>query len=214
MIFGRNSNLKLGDVTFHIQTEDRGESHALIDTAVYYQGRVMHRRANNYFDLLPLDEDREQALKLRLDEQHRALIEEIRSGNLQLAVPPSVVPASPTLAPAPAQPKVCAPANERKTLLLELTNARSWLSGKRANLLVSVRQENGEAVSGALLTVHIEGSETAAPIHGHADTSGQARIEFDMPRITALEAALVISAEDHSRKGHLRFALRAKPRVV
>jgi hypothetical protein len=62
MIFGRNSNLKHGDVTFHIQTEDRGASHALIDTVVYYQGRVVHRRENNYFDLLPLDDYREQDL--------------------------------------------------------------------------------------------------------------------------------------------------------
>src|SRR3974390_295966 len=87
MVFGHNSNLKLGNVTFHVQTEDRGASHALLDTTVYYHGRVLHRRTNNYFDLLPLNEDREQALKLRLEEQHRMVMEEIRSGALELPVP-------------------------------------------------------------------------------------------------------------------------------
>ena len=66
MVFGHNTNVTLGTIIYHVQTEDRGISHALIDTTVYYRGRVLHRRTNSYFDLLPLDGDREQALKLRL----------------------------------------------------------------------------------------------------------------------------------------------------
>ncbi len=102
MVFGHNTNIKIGNITFHVQTEDRGEPHALLDTTVYFQGRVLHRRTNNYFDLLPLNEDREQALKLRLDEQHHSVLDEMKSGRLQLAIPkaPEVVnstPASETL---------------------------------------------------------------------------------------------------------------------
>jgi cytidylate kinase len=67
MVFGHNSNVKVGMHTFHVQTEDRGVNHALIDTTVYYRGRVLHRRTNNYFDLLPMNEDREEALRLRVD---------------------------------------------------------------------------------------------------------------------------------------------------
>jgi hypothetical protein len=88
MVFGHNSNVKVGETTFHVQTEDRGVTTALIDTTVYYMGRVMHRRANNYHDLIPLDSDREEALRLRLDEQHRSTLEDIRSGALYLAPPP------------------------------------------------------------------------------------------------------------------------------
>jgi hypothetical protein len=51
-------------------------------------GRVMHRRTNNYHDLVPLDADRQEALRLRLDEQHRSTLEDIRSGALYLAAPP------------------------------------------------------------------------------------------------------------------------------
>src|SRR5216683_7766101 len=87
MLFGHNSNVKAGDATFHVQTEDRGTTNALIDTTVYFYGRVLHRRTNNYFDLLPLNADNEQALKLRLDQQHHAVIEEIRTGALHLALP-------------------------------------------------------------------------------------------------------------------------------
>jgi hypothetical protein len=29
MLFGHNTNVTVGDVTYHVQTEDRGSSHAL-----------------------------------------------------------------------------------------------------------------------------------------------------------------------------------------
>lgn len=205
MVFGHNTNLKLGNITFHVQTEDRGEAHALIDTTVYYHGRVLHRRTNNYFDLLPLNEDRERALKLRLEDQHHTVIEEIRSGVLDLAVPPE--PAGEKPAPPPAAP-------EPQKLVLELTNAKSWLSGKRAKLHVSVREQNGLPVSGALVRVDLEGGGSGDPFQGQTDAQGETLIEFDLPPITGAEPALVISAENHDTKGHLRFALRAKSRVV
>src|ERR1700674_3664038 len=82
MLFGHNTNLSVGGSAYHVQTEDRGAENALLDTTVFYSGRVLYRRTNNYFDLLPLTADTEEALKLRLDEQHRAVLEEIRSGAL------------------------------------------------------------------------------------------------------------------------------------
>ena len=87
MIFGHNTNVALGNVKYHVQTEDAGIASALIDTTVYAGGRVLHRRTNSYLDLLPLNPDREEALKLRLDDQHRQVIEEIRSGALYLPPP-------------------------------------------------------------------------------------------------------------------------------
>ena len=210
MVFGHNTNLKLGNITFHVQTEDRGQAHALIDTTVYFHGRVLHRRTNNYFDLLPMNEDREHALKLRLEDQHRTVIEEIRSGALELAIPPP--PAVPLAAEKVAPPPPVLP--EPQKLMLELVNAKSWLSGRRAKLHVSVREQNGLPVSGALVRVDLEGSGSSDPFQGQTDSQGETMIEFDLPAITSPEAALVISAEDHNGKGHLRFALRAKPRVV
>src|ERR1700687_5103256 len=53
MLFGHNSNVKVGERLYHVQTEDRGTSHAVIDTMVYHSGRVLHRRATSYAALLP-----------------------------------------------------------------------------------------------------------------------------------------------------------------
>ena len=212
MVFGHNTNLKFGNVTFHIQTEDTGETHALIDTIVYYQGRVMHRRTNNYFDLLPLNEDREQALKLRLDEQHHRVIDEIRSGELQLPIP-SVAAKALTAGTAESRQVPPEAASEQPKLVLELVNPKSWLSGRQAKLRVAVRENGAVPVKGALVRVEIEGGESGMGYVGETGNDGQVEIQFEMPRITSPEAALMIQAEDHGVQGHLRFVLRAKPRV-
>jgi hypothetical protein len=209
MIFGHNTNIKVGEWTFHVQTEDRGEGHALIDTTVYYRGRVLHRRTNNYYDLMPLDDDRRQALKLRLDEQHRMVLEEMQTGKLQLNVPETAKPVAAAVA---AQTVAVAESEPRKKLSVELLNPKAWLSGKNASLRVAVK-EDGAAVKHAHVRVEVEGGAYAHVHGGDVNEGGEVQIEFEMPKITGGEAALVIRAENEQAAGHLRFALRAKPRV-
>jgi hypothetical protein len=227
MVFGHNTNLKLAGVTYHVQTEDRGEAHALIDTTVYFRGRVLHRRTNNYFDLLPLNEDRQQALKLRTDEQHHTVLEEMQSGVLQLAIPqptsamseaqhtaglsinhPESETSSTSAEPAPV-PALQIP----RKLVIELSNPRSWLSGKHAALHLSVNEEDGNPVAGAKIDVHIDGSAEHQIYTAVSDVDGQAVVEFAMPKITGTEAAIAIHAAEEEGRGQLRFALRAKPKV-
>jgi hypothetical protein len=227
MVFGHNTNVKLAGITYHVQTEDRGEAHALIDTTVYFRGRVLHRRTNNYFDLLPLDDDRSQALKLRLDEQHHTVLEEMHSGALQLAIPqptsamseaqhvagealnhPAQEAQAPTMDNPPAP---VAPAPRR--LAIELTNPRSWLSGKNASLQLLVKEDDGSPVAGAKIEAHIDGSSEQQIYGAISDAGGLALVEFAMPRITSAEAAIDILAEEKEARGHLRFALRAKPKL-
>jgi len=206
MLFGHNTNVKVGETTFHVQTEDRGTSNALIDTTVYFHGRVLHRRTNNYFDLLPLNPDTEQALKLRLDEQHRAVVEELRSGTLHLALPQESKPA--------AAAGALHGASVPKVLTLVLINAKSWLVGKRATLDVSVQnRESGEAVNHARVVARVDGSDDAQGFATETGIDGRAQLEFDMPRLSGPEPTLVIEAFDGEAKGQLRFQLRAKPRV-
>ena len=212
MVFGHNSNLKVGNVVLHVQTEDRGESHALLDTTVYYRGRVLHRRTNNYFDLLPLTEDREQALKLRLEEQHRTVMDEIRSGVLDLPIPPEPA-AQPQVAASAPSPTSHPSSSQLPDLHLELVNAKTWLSGKHASLRVFLRDAAGRAVADAQVKVQVEGAETETIFASQTTSLGHATIEFDLPRIIGADPALVINAQKNGAQGNLRFALRSKPRV-
>jgi hypothetical protein len=198
MLFGHNTNVAVGEITYHVQTEDRGVSNALIDTTVYFHGRVLHRRTNNYFDLLPLNAKSEPALKQRLDEQHRSVVEELRRGALHLPLPLETKSA-PTV---------------QKLLTLVLINSKTWLTGKRATLDVSVQnRESGEAVNHAHIVARVEGAADSKEFKTETGIDGRALLEFDMPRVSGADPALVIEAMDGGAKGHLRFQLRARPKV-
>ena len=204
MLFGHNSNVALGTDVVHVQTEDRGGNHAFIDTTVHWKGRVLHRRTNNYLDLLPLDATREAALKSRLDEQHRAVIEEIRSGALKLTFP------APPQAP-PATGGAKATPNEL-ALKVELTNARNWLAGKRARLHLTVKDREGKPLANAQAKARVEGAENLAEFSAQTGSDGAATLQFEMPALNAGDATLVIEAAHDGAKGHLRFQLRPKPK--
>jgi hypothetical protein len=199
MLFGHNTNVKVGEITYHVQTEDRGVTNALIDTTVYFHGRVLHRRTNNYFDLLPLIAKSEQALKQRLDDQHASVVDELRTGALHLPLPQE------TESPTAAVPKV---------LTLVLINSKTWLTGKRATLDVSVQnRESGEAVNHARIVARVEGAADSKEFKTETGIDGRAQLEFEMPRVSGAEPALVIEAMHGDAKGHLRFQLKVRPKV-
>jgi hypothetical protein len=213
MLFGHNSNVKIGEMHYHVQTEDRGTSHAVIDTMVYHNGRVLHRRANSYADLLPLDARREEELKQRVSAQHQAILDELRSGSLKLAQ--HAMPAAPAKPAADSGPKAApSDAGARDSLSLELLNAKNWLAGRRATLQILVsRKEDGAAVSGASVAAHIEGAAEPARYSTASGLDGRAKLAFDMPRLAGAECALVIEASSGKAQARLHFQLRAKPKV-
>jgi hypothetical protein len=205
MLFGHNSNVEAGGTTYHVQTEDRGTTNALIDTTVYFHGRVLHRRTNNYFDLLPLNPGSEEALKRRLNEQHRAVVEELRTGALHLPLPHD------EQVPVPAASHDSKPASA--VLSLELLNAKTWLTGKRALLQVVVRNEARQVVAGAAVIARVDGAAETTQFSAQTGDFGRAQLQFDMPRLASADPALVIEASKGNVRGHLRFQLRSKPRV-
>jgi hypothetical protein len=215
MRFGHNTNVTMGGALYHVQTEDRGVAHALIDTTVYYGGRVLHRRTSRYSDLLPLDAAREQALERRVSRQHHAVMEELRSGALKMPQHlPSVAEVSASGDGKSAAGSDPATPATSGALLVELLNARNWLAGKRATLQILVRQkQNNGAVAGAEVTARIDGAAEYMQFSARSGAQGQAQIEFDMPKLAGGDCALVIEAKRGAARGQLRFQLRAKPKV-
>jgi hypothetical protein len=211
MIFGHNTNVNVGVHRYHVQTEDAGPTSALIDTTVYAGGRVLHRRTNNYLDLLPLNADREKALKLRLDEQHRQVLEEIRTGVLCLPPP---TPAAPPPATKSVQSHVALNnAAAPKILSLELLNPKSWLAGKRVTLQLRVTDAPGHPVAGARIAVSVSGAVEPANFFAESAVTGEVNLAFDMPRLSDPNAALIIEATRGPARAQLRFKLSVRQRV-
>lgn len=206
MAFGHNSNVTVAGDTYHVQTEERGAAQALIDTTVYLRGRVLHRRTNSFSDLLPLNSDREQALRLRVDTQHRSVVDEIRSGKLQLGVGNDAKVSAP-------QAAAGASGISAAGLHLELLNAKTWLSGKHASLQVAVNDHANKPVDHATVMARVEGAAERAAFSAETNLLGRTKLEFDMPALVGPDVALVVEASKGKARGHLRFQLRAKPRV-
>jgi hypothetical protein len=210
MIFGHNTNVNVGVHKYHVQTEDAGATSALIDTTVYAGGRVLHRRTNNYIDLLPLNADREKALKLRLDEQHRQVLEDIRTGALCLPPPtPAAPPPTKSIQSHVALKNAVAP----EILSLELLNTKSWLAGKRVTLQLRVTDAQGHPVAGTRIAVSVSGAVEPANFLAESAATGEANLAFDMPRLSDPSAALIIEATRGPAKAQLRFKLSARQRV-
>jgi len=230
MLFGHNTNVTLDGTVFHVQTEDRGVNSATIDTTVHCRGRVLHRRTNKYHDLLPLDAEKEKTVKTRLDEQHFGVVEELKTGALKVeapALPPARPVSPPPYAAAPPAPPSAVSASgaasspapalaspATNALSLEMLNPRTWLTGKHATLYLVARfREGGKPVAGARVVARVVGAAEPLSVEVDASADGHARLEFDMPRLIGEDAALVIEATSGDAQGHLRFALRAKPKA-
>ena len=215
MHFGHNSNVPVGDILFHVQTEDRGFQHPFIDTTVYSEGRVLHRRTTSYYDVLEMDGNREEILQKRVEEQHRTVIEEISAGTLKLAPAPA-----PAHAP-PAKDAVGAPvapghsARPQTTgLHVRLLNPDSWFGAGKATLKVQVTAKGTEApLEGVDVEARVEGAVVLTAHAGKTGANGEIELVFAMPRMGPDGGALLIHASGEAGQDELRYQLRAKPRT-
>lgn len=81
MITGYNTDVRHISRVFHVQTEDKGVANPKIETLIYVGGEILDSYRSSYEDLLaggdPLAEGIIQA---RMDEQHKAIIRDIKNG--------------------------------------------------------------------------------------------------------------------------------------
>jgi len=185
MLFGHNTNVNVGDTTYHVQTEDRGAPTRSLTPPSIFHGRVLHRRTNNYFDLLlsiRTANKRSRGVSINNTVRHR------RASGGKAALPLLRKPSP--------------PGSKRfeRCVRPESSHARSdqfktWLAGKRATLDVSVQsRESGEALNHARIVARIEGAADSNEFKTETGIDGRALLEFEMPRIAGLEPALVIEA--------------------
>ncbi len=215
MHFGHNSNVRIGDILFHVQTEDRGFQHPFIDTTVYSEGRVLHRRTTSYYDVLEMDGNREEILQKRVEEQHRSVVEEIRAGTLKLAPPPAPSQAAPAKDSAGAAAAAGDSAGTQATgLRVKLLNPNSWFGGGKATLKLQVAAKGTEApLEGIEVEARVEGAVTPTAHGGKTGANGEIELTFVMPRMGPEGGALVIRASSDAGQDELRYQLRARPRT-
>lgn len=81
MITGYNTDVRHGEVVFHVQTEDKGVSNPFIESLVYVGGQVLISKRASYAEILAEGRDEKEIVAL-MDHQHRTMIAAIRHGKL------------------------------------------------------------------------------------------------------------------------------------
>ncbi|MBI1753171.1 MAG: hypothetical protein HY014_04720 [Acidobacteria bacterium] len=87
MITGYNTDVRHGNRVFHVQTEDKGVANPRIETLIYVGGEILDSYRASYEDLLAAPPLAETAVQGRMDEQHRAIIRDIKNGKYDLTPP-------------------------------------------------------------------------------------------------------------------------------
>jgi hypothetical protein len=194
MSSGFNTDVRVDNNVYHVQTEDRGPSHPVIDTAVYQHGRVVYRRSFNYREFADSSEFNLEALRERVENQHRIVIDDLRGGII-----------AEELAAAAEQ------AAQAGGIQVQLLNPQSWLSAGNVSLQLEIaRKVDKRPEAGAEIEALIEGASDGSRHLATSDDQGRARIEFPLPPLGTGDLALVIQARKESAKDELRFTMRSR----
>lgn len=87
MITGYNTDIRHGNRVYHVQTEDKGVSNPRIETLIYVGGEILDSYRSSYEDLLAAPPISDGAIQGRMDEQHRAVIRDIKNGKYDQTPP-------------------------------------------------------------------------------------------------------------------------------
>jgi hypothetical protein len=87
MITGYNTDVRHGNRIFHVQTEDKGVTNPRIETLIYVGGEILDSYRCSYEDLMAQPPLAESTVQGRMDEQHRAIIRDIKNGKYDLTPP-------------------------------------------------------------------------------------------------------------------------------
>lgn len=80
MITGYNTDVRHGNRIFHVQTEDKGIGNPKIETLIYVGGEILDSYRSSYDDLVSEGPVSEPVIQSRMDEQHKAIIRDIKNG--------------------------------------------------------------------------------------------------------------------------------------
>ncbi|HJV88692.1 MAG TPA: hypothetical protein VJ623_00185 [Holophagaceae bacterium] len=79
MITGYNTDVRHGNRVFHVQTEDKGIGNPKVETLIYVGGEILDSFRSSYEDMIASGL-KEEVLQARMDEQHKAIIKDIKNG--------------------------------------------------------------------------------------------------------------------------------------
>jgi hypothetical protein len=184
-IFGFNTDVKSGDVVYHVQSEAR-QNDLLLQTLVYVKGQCVGKQTVSYARKLSQPDFSNEAMHELLKAQHKAIIDAIQQDRLQSVVErgaevQDVGGAGLVLKWAPMTPDMGAATSTLHFLVLD----------------------SGQTVSGAEVVVRSILLDTPELARGSSDASGAVSLSIPVNEDVAHAAAVMVQAT-HGEKSVTR----------
>lgn len=228
MITGYNTDVKHGDMEFHVQTEDKGKGNPFIESLIYVGGQVVAAKRTGYGEVL--GGEGEKAVVELMDHQHRAMIAAIRAGRFDDKVL-AILGRRPTEVTVPTEANDGAGGSDdgktdrtldevileyltteaqQEHLLLHLDEEVELAFGQQT--LVTVRtssSKSGLPVAGVQVTVKMISTADEPRIlsAGSTDDQGCLDLDLEIPEIVHGTSALIITASSVLGKAELKYLL-------
>lgn len=209
MLTGFNTDVRFEGRTYHVQSEDRGLAHPMLESLVYCGGQILHQERSTYGNRLD-EANLEAVVAALLDRQHREIVRRARHGEFALAAGHAIGLAAGSAGAAPAAEQgplvdhlAALLATDDEIEPLELTFAREGGAASLAGTLAVRRSEDGASASGARVTGRLIGFglTPATVLTAEADEAGGVPVVLVLPPTAT---AVIFAAERGAGGGRLR----------
>ena len=198
MIFGFNTDVKVGDTVYHVQSEARKHDQ-LLQTQVFVRGRCIGKKATSYAEHMGSADFNDDRMHEMLKSQHKTILEAVRESRVEgmLEKADSV--------------RITPPAASSNGGELSLTwdNAHSVYKENNLHLLFTVT-EAGKPVTGAtLISKFLVANSQEPPIFSQAttDENGSADMKIFLDEAALADAAVLVQATLGEKHATRKFRL-------
>jgi hypothetical protein len=198
MIFGFNTDVKVGDTVYHVQSEAR-KADQLLQTQVFVRGRCIGKKATSYAEQVSSPEFNDDRMHEMLKSQHKTILEAVRESRVE-----GMLEKSDSV-------RIPAPAGSSNGGELSLTwdNAHSVYKENNLHLLFTVT-EAGKPVTGAtLISKFLIANSQEPPIFSQAttDENGSADMKIFLDEAALADAAVLVQATLGEKHATRKFRL-------
>ena len=214
MIFGFNTDIKVDETVYHVQSEER-EAERLLQTQVFVKGHCIGKRALSFSP----DEEathNEQTRHELLREQHRSIVQAIREGHLDTVIEAASIKLAANSPAAPLAPAPSAPVPEN-SLAIDLKFLGASRPTEHSFLIrFGVAQMNAP-LSGATIFAKIvpeanspDAFSVESAVQGQTDQNGLVELTLPLPSIAHGEANLFVQVSHSGISFAKKFKIKAQ----
>jgi hypothetical protein len=191
MIFGFNTDVKMGNTVYHVQSEAR-TADLLLQTMIFVRGTCIGKHGSSYADRLSHTDFSEHMIHELLKEQHRNVLQMVREGRIDDFLR-STAEIQDT---------------QGAGLVLQWLNQDAVIGKRQFSMRLSVT-DSGKAAEGALLTCRFAHGDTPIHSQGVTEHDGTANLSIDLRGLgEQADPVLLIRAKHGDKSATRQYRLK------